>query len=65
MAKRTSDPSKVRLFPEYPASTVRAIWDAGQEALLSQFPNLSAAQRAAMALRRFQEHLPPRPNPNQ
>ena len=57
MLRRNIDLTKVRLFPEYPAEQVQAVWDNVVLRLLDEFPELSAAQRGATALRRFQERL--------
>lgn len=57
MPRRNIDLTKVRLFPEYPSEQVKEVWDNVLLRLLDELPGLSAAQRGAVALRRFQERL--------
>lgn len=57
MARHNYDPTKVRLFPEYPAKQLQAVWERVVMEILDEFPRLSAVQRGSIALRRLQEGL--------
>jgi len=49
------DPTKVRIFPEYPEEELRRLWEVAADRQFSQNPELTAQQRKAVILRRFQE----------